>query len=182
MLTLFVKAGGSERNAVNTTLKEGRRGGLLIWARCNYLWSQWSVTIDFDWVCGNQDNIWIREHTLGVCPFTFPARAKEPWTLPKYQEKRCQTFDIDSVNYMHLLNWREGRTGNKCPCLNGRPLTIQVQRREFRIPLHQCRGSRDYEDWCLAVMHSVPSNEVEGWLYKIVFWLSNCIYFSFLLL
>ena len=35
---------------------------------------------------------WIiaQQPTLGVWPFTLPARAKEPWTLPKSEEKKCK--------------------------------------------------------------------------------------------
>ena len=29
--------------------------------------------------------------TLGVCPLTFPARAREPWTLPEEGEKEDES-------------------------------------------------------------------------------------------
>lgn len=51
--------------------------------------------------------------TLGVCPLTFPARAREPWTLPEKgrEEKEAltgmfsrQTKDPAIVRSIYLLS------------------------------------------------------------------------------
>ena len=33
-----------------------------------------------------------QKHTLGVCPFTLPARAREPWTLPVWEQWIVMNF------------------------------------------------------------------------------------------
>ena len=38
-------------------------------------------------------------HTLGVCDFTFPARASEPWTLPMI----AFVVDVDGSGFGELL-------------------------------------------------------------------------------
>lgn len=55
MLNWFILANRGERNAVDTTVKEGKGEYMLYVRDVIYLWYQWNVSTIFDWACSNDE-------------------------------------------------------------------------------------------------------------------------------